>query len=149
MRPRQKIRIVCAIIQPGKAMRKTLRAWLTALTPTLLWVCAHALGLILIAGVAAPHGKKDWPAPEEAKKLKNPVAPSEASLNAGKTLFAEKCTPCHGEAGKGDGPLAVMYDVKPADLSDARMMGEMTEGEIFWKISEDRPPMPAFKKQLS
>ena len=25
----------------------------------------------------------------------------------------------------------------------------MTDGEIFWKISEGRAPMPGFKKQLS
>ena len=42
-----------------------------------------------------------------------------------------------------------MYDVKPADLTDAHMMSEMTDGEIFWKISEGRQPMPSFKKQLS
>ncbi len=41
-----------------------------------------------------------------------------------------------------------MYAVKPADFTGAHMMGEMTDGEIFWKISEGRP-MPSFKKQLT
>ena len=90
-----------------------------------------------------------WPAPEAAKKLKNPVPATEASLDAAKTIYLNNCVQCHGEQGKGDGPEAPMYDVKPADFTDAHMMGEMTEGEIFWKISEGRRPMPSFKVKLS
>ena len=107
-----------------------------------------ALSLAAVVWVAA-HGKKDWPVPEEATKLKNPVPASEAALAAGKALFVEHCAQCHGVGGKGDGPEAPMYSVKPADFTDAHMMGEMTDGEIFWKISEGRRPMPTFKKQLT
>jgi mono/diheme cytochrome c family protein len=103
------------------------------------------LGLSLtLAAWAAAHGPKNWPVPEEATKLKNPVPATEASLAAAKALYLERCAQCHGEEGKGDGPEAPMYDVKPADFTDAHMMGEMTEGEIFWKISEGRRPMPSF-----
>jgi mono/diheme cytochrome c family protein len=114
------------------------------------WRSAAYLGLSLTVVVwAAAHGAKNWPAPEEAKKLKNPVPNTADSLAAAKVVYADNCAQCHGEAGKGDGPEAPMYDVKPADFSDAHMMGEMTEGEIFWKISEGRRPMPSFKKQLT
>ena len=107
------------------------------------------LGFVL-ASWTLPHGKKsDWHAPEEANKLKNPVPADKASLTAAKSIYLEKCAQCHGEGGKGDGPEAPMYSVQPADFTDAHMMGEMTEGEIFWKISEGRKPMPAFKLQLS
>ena len=92
---------------------------------------------------------KNWPVPEAAKKLKNPVAGGPAAVRAAKAIFADKCAQCHGDRGKGDGPEAMMYDVKPADLSNAKMMAEMTDGEIFWKMSEGRQPMPSFKKQLS
>lgn len=102
-----------------------------------------------LATWAVAHGKKDWPAPEEAKKLKNPLAVTDASLAAAKAVFLDNCAQCHGEGGKGDGPEAPMYDVKPADFTDAHMMGEMTDGEIFWKISEGRRPMPEFKKRLT
>ena len=106
------------------------------------------LGLALAAWAAA-HGEKSWPAPEEAKKLKNPVPATEASLAAAKTIYAEHCAHCHGEEGKGNGPEAPMYAAKPADFSDAHMLGEMTDGEIFWKISEGRRPMPSFKKRFT
>ncbi len=107
-----------------------------------------ALSLVLAAWAVA-HGKKAWPVPEEATKLKNPVPANEAALAAGKALFAEYCAQCHGVGGKGDGPEAPMYDVKPADFTDAHMMGEMTDGGIFWKITEGRAPMPPFKKRLT
>ena len=104
---------------------------------------------LALAAWAAAHGEKNWPVPEEAKKLKNPVPVTETSLAAAKALFIDKCAQCHGEQGKGDGPEAPMYSVKPADFTDAHMMEEMTDGEIFWKISEGRRPMPSFRKQLT
>jgi mono/diheme cytochrome c family protein len=114
------------------------------------WRSGALLALSLaLAAWAAAHGTKDWRAPEKAKKLNNPVPATEASLAAAKAIYLEKCAQCHGAEGKGDGPEAPMYAVKPADLTDARMMGEMTDGEIFWKISEGRRPMPTFKKQLT
>lgn len=106
-------------------------------------------GLVCLAvSLALAHGK-NWPVPEEAKKRPNPVAASPAVWEAARAIYADKCAQCHGDAGKGDGPEAMMYDVKPADFSDAHMMGEMTDGEIFYKMSEGRMPMPAFKKQLT
>lgn len=110
--------------------------------------------IFLIAGVAlaawaAAHGEKSWSAPEEAKKLKNPVATSEATLAAAKAIYMDNCAQCHGEQGKGDGPDAPLYAVVPTNFTDAHMMGEMTDGEIFWKVSEGRRPMPSFKKRLT
>lgn len=105
--------------------------------------------LLALAVGAAAHGPKLWVVPEKAKKLKNPVPATEASLAAAKPLYVEHCAQCHGEAGKGDGPEAAMYAVKPADFTDAHMMREMTDGEIFWKISEGRRPMPSFKKKFT
>jgi mono/diheme cytochrome c family protein len=104
---------------------------------------------LAVAVWAAPHGEKNWPVPEEAKKVKNPVAVTPENLAAAKTIFLDECAQCHGETGKGDGPEALMYSVKPADFTDAHMMGEMTDGEIFYKITEGRKPMPSFKKKLT
>ena len=115
-----------------------------------IWQSVILLALSLAgAAWAGAHGTKNWPVPEEAKKLKNPVPATEASLAAGKALFLDRCAQCHGEQGKGDGPEAPLYSVKAADFTDAHMMGEMTDGEIFWKISEGRRPMPSFKERLT
>ena len=114
---------------------------------------AVGCGLLLASGLllatAGAHGKHDWPVPDAAKKRANPVPQGEAVLRAARPIFAEKCATCHGDTGKGDGPESIMYSVKPADLTDAKMMAEMTDGEIFYKITEGRQPMPSFKRQLT
>jgi mono/diheme cytochrome c family protein len=99
--------------------------------------------------MARGHGRNDWPVPEEAKKLKDPVAVTPEGLTAARELYLKKCSQCHGDTGKGDGDQADMYDPRPANLTDAHMMSEMTDGEIFYKISEGHDPMPAFKKKFS
>lgn len=111
-------------------------------------------GLLLASSVAlavwaGAHGKKPWPVPEEAKKLANPYPAGEAALKAAKGLYAEYCSQCHGDSGKGDGPEAAMYKTKPADFTDAHMMSEMSDGEIYYKVTEGRRPMPGFKKTLT
>ncbi len=110
---------------------------------------ASVLALICISIVFAAMQKKDWVVPEEAKGLKNPVQPSEAALKAAKTLYTDHCVQCHGETGKGDGSEAMMYDPLPADLTDAKRMAPVTDGEIFYKISEGKDPMPTFKKRMN
>ena len=104
---------------------------------------------VVVAVSAVPHDPKDWPVPAAAKKMKNPVPRTQATLAAARDAFNDRCVNCHGDTGKGDGPDAMMYTPKPADLSDAHMMGMMTDGEIFYKISEGRNAMLAFKKLLT
>jgi mono/diheme cytochrome c family protein len=92
---------------------------------------------------------KPWVVPEEVKKLKNPLPPSESTLKAARKIYMDECAQCHGEHGKGDGPEATMHSLTPADLTDARHMNTVTDGEIFYQISEGRKPMPSFKKRLA
>ena len=39
------------------------------------------------------------------------------SDDAGKSLYLHYCSSCHGASGKGDGVMASLLDVKPADLT--------------------------------
>lgn len=111
-------------------------------------VAAAAAAALLQGGWTAARDK-DWPVPPEAAKVKNPVAPTPDNLSAAKAIWMDKCANCHGDKGAGDGPEADMYTPSPAALNDAHMMSEMTDGEIFYKITEGRKPMPSFKKQLT
>ena|ERR1700688_939651 len=90
-----------------------------------------------------------WIVPEEAKRVANPLKPSQANLPEARRLYEDKCSECHGDAGKGDGSQAKMYDPKPSDLTDAAHMNSVSDGELFYKISQGHRPMPAFKKRYS
>jgi len=77
--------------------------------------------------------------PEEAKKMKAPVASSPEAIKAGAQLFAKYCRFCHGNTGAGNSPMAPK-DMKPANLTDATWTHGSSEGEIFWIIQNGAPP---------
>jgi mono/diheme cytochrome c family protein len=107
------------------------------------------LSLICISiGLAVFH-TGPWVVPLADKERKNPLTVSEANVAAAKQIYGTKCSDCHGEAGKGDGSDAMMYDPPPSDLTDAAKMNKLTDGEIFYQITEGRKPMPSFKKKLT
>ncbi len=113
----------------------------------ILFACT--IGLIFMSIGFAAFQKSSWDAPPEIKQKKNPVAPSEANLKEAKAIYAEKCSNCHGDTGKGDGSDAMMYDPGPADLTDAKRMNKSTDGELYYKITVGKKPMPSFEKRLS
>jgi mono/diheme cytochrome c family protein len=90
-----------------------------------------------------------WVVPEEAKRVPNPLKPSGANLSAAQRLYLDKCAECHGDSGKGDGSQAKMYDPRPADFTDAAHMNSVSDGELFYKISQGHRPMPSFKKRFT
>ncbi len=92
---------------------------------------------------------KPWIVPQEYKRLKNPLFPSESILSSARQIYGDECAQCHGEQGKGDGPQARTHNPLPADLTDAKRMAIVTDGEIFYQITEGRRPMPSFKRRLT
>jgi mono/diheme cytochrome c family protein len=110
------------------------------------------LGLIFVTlcvvAVFVYYENRPWKVPEEAKRRPNPIQPSASALAAGRSIYLDKCTQCHGQTGKGDGPDAASYYPSPTSLVDAKHMSSVTDGEIFYQISQGRKPMPAFKKRL-
>lgn len=90
-----------------------------------------------------------WIVPAEAKLVQNPLKRSDADLPATRKLYLDKCAECHGNAGKGDGSQARMYEPTPTNFTDAAHMNGVTDGELFYKISEGHRPMPAFRKRLT
>src|SRR6267142_1034731 len=91
-----------------------------------------------------------WSVPEAAKQVKNPLSmdPSTAA-KAILPVYLDKCSECHGETGKGNGPQAKMYDPRPAMLTDAPHLSTVTDGELFYVISDGHQPMPSYKKKLT
>lgn len=84
----------------------------------------------------------------EARGMENPVPDSPEALAEAKPLYAKHCAHCHGDTGAGDGGEAQMYTPPPADFTRPAM-ANIRDGELFYKITEGRRPMPSFKRVLT
>jgi mono/diheme cytochrome c family protein len=85
-------------------------------------------------------GQSAWEAPSAAAGRRNPVPADPASVAAGKALFDRDCAPCHGVNGKGNA-------VGP-DLTSPAAQNQ-TDGALFWKMAQGKPPMPSFANTLT
>jgi len=101
------------------------------------------LGLSL-AAFGAASAQAPWTAPAAEKGKKSPIAPGAKAAEQGKKLAQVNCVACHGNSGKGDGPAAAALNPRPADWTSKKVQEE-TDGEIFWKISTGRGPMPPWR----
>ena len=118
-------------------------------------VAAIATGGFFAMGAdkVPPPANEPWVVPLRSARKANPIPADAKSIAEGKQLFTAGCLPCHGAAGKGDGPAAVSLerDGKPihaGNLSDPKLW-QQSDGAIFWKISEGKTPMPAFQESFS
>jgi|SRR6516165_678392 len=110
------------------------------------------VALLLIAAGSAVYAffhPGPWIVPEAAKQVPNPLKPSQANLPSARALYLNKCAECHGESGRGDGSQARMYDPLPTNFTDAQHMNSISDGELFYKISEGHRPMPGFRKRFT
>ncbi len=115
------------------------------------WHGVAAAGLLLIAAGFSYCGDApadEWKAPARMAKKQNPVPADAAALAGGKKAYVGNCMACHGATGKGDGPAAVACNPRPKDLSDPKISSQ-ADGELFWKITEGKKPMPTYEKLLS
>ncbi len=97
------------------------------------------LGTILVQAQSKP-----WAVPSNKINTKNPLAEDANASKNGKVLYMASCAPCHGNGGKGDGIASAALSIKPANHTSSAIQAE-PEGSLFYKISEGRNPMPAYK----
>src|SRR6185436_1045499 len=98
--------------------------------------------------------KNTWELPEDADKTKNPTPATAESIERGKALYLEhnkgNCIFCHGETGAGNEANFPKLRRKPADLTNKEHMAEMTDGELYWKITKGiMGIMPAGEKRMN
>ncbi|MBE7549798.1 MAG: cytochrome c [Anaerolineales bacterium] len=93
--------------------------------------------------------------PSEYAQLTNPFAGDAVAIAAGQTIFDTNCATCHGPQGQGDGLAATGLNPKPANLADRQMLDSLSDGYLFWRVSEGgalapfNSAMPAWKATLS
>lgn len=79
----------------------------------------------------------------------NPIKADPVSEERGAELFRINCVMCHGPQGKGNGPIAVYLQNKPADLPGLAVQS-LTDGGIFLTISNGvQGKMPALNENLT
>ena len=84
--------------------------------------------------------------PAEAKTVANPVKADAMVLANGKTIYDQRCAGCHGENGDGNSPKASAMSPSPPGFSDKEAMSKLTDGALFWVITNGATPMPGFAK---
>jgi mono/diheme cytochrome c family protein len=86
--------------------------------------------------------------PEEAaKSLVNPLLPTSAVIERGKTRFLTFCSPCHGNFGTGESRLQGQFPNPPTLHSDK--VRDWPDGAIFHVITEGQNVMPSYAAQIS
>ncbi len=106
------------------------------------------LSLLTTISLVSAHEMTGWIAPEEARKVKNPIKATKVSIQKGKEIYEKKCALCHGVKGDGKGPASAGLNPKPTNFKDSHAE-EMTDGEHFWKITTGKGGMPSYEKDLS
>ena len=104
-----------------------------------------AVLLLTTTLVAQP---KPWVVPANFKTTKNPIAMSDASTQAGQTLYVKTCAACHGKTGLGDGPKAKSLKTTPGDFLKAESQNQ-TDGEHFYKTKTGRGDMPKYEGKMT
>jgi mono/diheme cytochrome c family protein len=60
------------------------------------------------------------------------IAQEQVVLSSGKLEFQSYCATCHGEKGRGDGPMAELWKTQPADLTQ---LSKKRNGQFpFWRV---------------
>ncbi|MFY9690984.1 MAG: cytochrome c [Candidatus Acidiferrales bacterium] len=108
----------------------------------LLLFFAAAISLMIYAVM-------QWNARAKARNLKNPVPATAQAVAAGSQIYRQHCQSCHGVNGDGKGEKAAELSTAPGDFTDAKKMSGLTDGELYWEITEGRHPMPAFADKLT
>lgn len=88
--------------------------------------------------------------PEDALRagaeLKNPLDPEKARQR-GAVVYQNFCTPCHGGAMRGDGPVLQHGYPAPPNLMGEKSM-KLAEGQMFHILTFGQKAMPSHASQL-
>jgi high-affinity iron transporter len=79
------------------------------------------------------------------------IPPETPSLARGAQVYRENCASCHGNLGRGDGPMAAGLDPKPANLADRHALADATPLDFYRRVTIGvvGTAMPAFETRLS
>ena len=103
-------------------------------------ILSTALVLTCVAAWTAPLATAADP--KEAKETLGAKEKQEkGDPKKGKEKYMEnmRCSACHGDSGKGDGPAAIALNPKPRNYTDCAVMSKKSDAELFKVIKEGGP----------
>ncbi len=91
-----------------------------------------------------PQPRKTAKAPADFLSKTNPFPNSDATIQAGKTLFLQTaqpvaCAMCHGDKGNGQGFMGAGLIPPPRNFTCGSMMKDIPDGQLFWIIKNGSP----------
>lgn len=107
-----------------------------------------AFSFIIIYNVSYAQPAKKWEVPAASAALVNPYKGDPSAVVEGKKIFVAMCVVCHGEKGKGNGAASIAIMPHPANFLSIEIEDE-SDGAIYWKLTEGRPPMASYKTLLT
>lgn len=83
-----------------------------------------------------------WQAPAVAAAVANPYKDKPDAVKLGRMYYNQKCVDCHGKSGLGNGWMSRGLLRPPTNLA-SKVVQANSDGELFWKITMGKSPMPA------
>ena len=74
--------------------------------------------------------KQSAPTPSPTPSGPAPTSAADAKEKA-RDIFVQRCVPCHGATGNGDGPASATLDPKPRKFGDAEWQKSVTDDHIM------------------
>jgi mono/diheme cytochrome c family protein len=75
--------------------------------------------------------------PSPYREMTNPYAADDAErIDAGFRRFKTLCARCHGPSADGNSPVGKALDPPAGNLTDPKVMNHVTDGYLYWRISE-------------
>ena len=121
---------------PGDAMKKLLLLILILAGLGYWYVRVHGFSARaepLAVEKAVAERLRHLSVPAAERDLKNPLAPSDATLAEGRAHFADHCAICHGNDGRGETEVGKGLYPKAPNMREEDTQ-EMTDGELFYII---------------
>ena len=130
-----------------------LTYWLAAgrlhLSRAMIWTTARVPVVVLLLSAILVFR---FQPPTDEPRFVNPIPPNSDSVTLGRELYLQNCLPCHGPSGKGDGPVGLTLNPRPADLTVHTAPGVHPDGRLYEWITfgfADNQVMPRFETLLS
>jgi mono/diheme cytochrome c family protein len=120
------------------SLRSPLKSLLWSL-PVMPVLLLTACSFSLAEDITPPPGAQQPVVQEQPTEMVGPFFPVVAPDPAvGAPIYAEKCAPCHGDRGMGDGPSASQLSVPVAAIGDPSLARQYSPSEWFKVVTQGK-----------